>query len=234
VDNKDVIIALDFATKNEVLDFLDGFNEKKPYVKIGMELYYGAGNEIVFEIKERGHKIFLDLKLHDIPNTIEKAMANMAKLPIDMINCHAGGTIEMMAAAQNGLIKGSTGKAKPSLIAVTLLTSISSKQLSDELLVGGSMEKTVIHYALNAKKAGLEGVVCSPLEAKVIKENCGSDFVIVTPGIRLDNDADDHKRINTPKQASADGAHYIVVGRPITAAEDPVAAYDRYLKEFVG
>ena len=230
---KDVIIALDFANKEKTLEFLDLFTEEKPFVKIGMELFYGEGPEIVKEIKKRGHKIFLDLKLHDIPNTVQKAMRNVASLDVDMVNCHAAGTIEMMKAAQLGLAEGST--TKPILLAVTQLTSTSQQRMDEELLIHHTMEEAVGKYAENAKEAGLEGVVCSPLEASLVSERCGSDFVTVTPGIRFDDASKgDQVRVTTPQKAKEIGSHYIVVGRPITAADNPVEAYRRCVKEFVG
>jgi orotidine 5''-phosphate decarboxylase, subfamily 1 len=231
---KDVIIALDFANKEKTLEFLDLFTEEKPFVKIGMELFYGEGPEIVKEIKRRGHKIFLDLKLHDIPNTVQNAMRNVANLDVDMVNCHAAGTIEMMKAAQLGLQEGSS-KTKPILLAVTQLTSTSGERMDEELLIHHPMEEVVAKYAENAKVAGLEGVVCSPLEASIVSDRCGSDFVTVTPGIRFDDTSKgDQVRVTTPSNAKEIGSHYIVVGRPITSAENPVAAYRRCVKEFVG
>jgi len=231
---KDVIIALDFANKEKTLAFLDLFTEEKPFVKIGMELFYGEGPEIVKEIKGRGHKIFLDLKLHDIPNTVQNAMRNVARLDVDMVNCHAAGTIEMMKAAQLGLQEGSS-KTKPILLAVTQLTSTSEERMDEELLIHHPMEEVVAKYAENAKAAGLEGVVCSPLEASIVGNRCGSDFVTVTPGIRFDdNSKGDQVRVTTPTNAKEIGSHYIVVGRPITSADNPVAAYRRCVKEFVG
>jgi len=231
---KDVIVALDFASKEKTLEFLDLFTEEKPFVKIGMELFYGEGPEIVREIKKRGHKIFLDLKLHDIPNTVQKAMKNVAKLDVDMVNCHAAGTIEMMKAAQLGLQEGTT-TTKPILLAVTQLTSTSQERMDTELLIHHTMEETVGKYAENAKEAGLEGVVCSPLEASLVKDRCGSEFVTVTPGIRFDDASKgDQVRVTTPEKAKEIGSHYIVVGRPITAADDPVGAYRRCVEGFVG
>ena len=229
---RDVIIACDFSSKEETLNFLDSFKEEKPYVKIGMELYYACGPEIVKEIKSRGHKIFLDLKLHDIPNTVYKAMKNVAKLGVDMTNVHASGTIEMMKAAKKAI--DDIG-AETKLIAVTQLTSTSEDVMHEELLIPNGMQETVAHYALNAKKAGLDGVVCSPLEATIVKETCGEEFVIVTPGIRFADDAKgDQKRVTTPAIAKDLGCHYIVVGRSITGAKDPVAAYRKAKTEFQG
>ena len=229
---RDVIIACDFSSKEETLNFLDSFKEEKPYVKIGMELYYACGPEIVKEIKSRGHKIFLDLKLHDIPNTVYKAMKNVAKLGVDMTNVHASGTLEMMKAAKKAI--DDIG-AETKLIAVTQLTSTSEDVMHEELLIPNGMQETVAHYALNAKKAGLDGVVCSPLEATIVKETCGEEFVSVTPGIRFADDAKgDQKRVTTPAIAKDLGCHYIVVGRSITGAKDPVAAYRKAKTEFQG
>ena len=230
--NKDVIIACDFSTKEETLNFLDQFTDEKPFVKIGMELYYACGPEIVREIKERGHKIFLDLKLHDIPNTVYKAMRNLVKLGVDMTNVHAAGTIEMMKAAKKAIDEANSDTL---LIAVTQLTSTSEDVMHEELLIPNPMKETVAHYAMNAKKAGLNGVVCSPLEATIVKETCGSDFVSVTPGIRFESDAKgDQKRVTTPLKAKELGCHYIVVGRSITGSSDPVIAYRKALEEFKG
>lgn len=229
---KDVIIALDFKNGEETLKFLDRFSGKKPYVKVGMELFYAEGPEIIREIKKRGHKIFLDLKLHDIPNTVKKAMANLSRLNVDMCNLHAAGTSEMMKAAIEGLTK--EDGTRPILIAVTQLTSTSEERMQKELLINAGMEETVVHYAKCAKEAGLDGVVCSPLEAKTVKATCGKDFLTVTPGIRFaDAAADDQVRITTPEKAKEIGADFIVVGRPITAAADPVLAYERCVDEFV-
>ncbi len=231
--NKDVIIACDFAGKEETLAFLDRFGEEKPYVKIGMELYYACGPDIVRELKRRGHKIFLDLKLHDIPNTVKKAMRVLSALDIDMCNVHAAGTIEMMRAALEGLVR--PDGTRPLLIAVTQLTSTSEERMQKDLLIGASIQDTIAHYARNAKAAGLDGVVCSPLEASLVKEACGRDFLTVTPGIRFKDAAgDDQVRITDPAGARAIGSDFIVVGRPITAAEDPVAAYKRCVKDFLG
>lgn len=229
---KDVIIACDFASKEEVFAFLDKFNEEKPYVKIGMELFYGAGPEIVREIKKRGHKIFLDLKLHDIPNTVKKAMKVLSSLDVDMCNLHAGGTIPMMEAAIEGLTR--EDGTRPLLIAVTQLTSTDQEHMESDLLIHEPIDKVVMHYASNAKKAGLDGVVCSPLEAGKVHDLCGREFITVTPGVRFaDGDVGDQKRVTTPEKAKEIGSDYIVVGRPITAADDPVAAYRRCVKEFV-
>ena len=229
---RDVIIACDFSTKKAVMDFLDKFKEEKPFVKIGMELYYAEGPEIVREIKARGHKIFLDLKLHDIPNTVKKSMSVLSKLDVDMTNLHASGTIAMMEAAIEGLTR--EDGTRPMLIAVTQLTSTSEERMREELLINAPIDKTVMHYASNAKKAGLDGVVCSPLEAGKVHDTCGKDFVTVTPGVRFaDGEIGDQVRVMTPEQAKKIGSDYIVVGRPITAAEDPVAAYRRCVKEFV-
>ena len=229
---KDVIIACDFAGKDEALAFLDLFKEEKPYVKIGMELFYGAGPEIVREIKKRGHKIFLDLKLHDIPNTVKKAMSVLSHLDVDMCNLHAGGTIAMMEAAIEGLTR--PDGTRPLLIAVTQLTSTSQERMENDLLIKEPLDKVVMHYAHNAKVAGLDGVVCSPLEAAKVHEVCGDSFVTVTPGVRFaDGDIGDQVRVTTPERAKEIGSDYIVVGRPITAAADPVAAYRRCVSEFV-
>ncbi|MBD5227361.1 MAG: orotidine-5'-phosphate decarboxylase [Bacteroides sp.] len=232
---RDVIIACDFPNAEETLRFLDKFKdeERKPFVKIGMELYYGAGNEIVRELKRRGHKIFLDLKLHDIPNTVKKAMRVLSALDVDMTNVHAGGGVAMMRAAIEGLTR--EDGSRPRLIAVTQLTSTSPETLKNELLIDTPMNDTIARYALNAREAGLDGVVCSPLEGALVKEACGPEFMTVTPGIRFaDAKADDQCRVTTPARAREIGSDYIVVGRPITAAEDPVAAYRRCVAEFVG
>lgn len=229
---KDVIIACDFSSAADTLAFLDKFKDEKPFVKIGMELYYAAGNEIVREIKRRGHKIFLDLKLHDIPNTVRKAMKVLSSLDVDMTNVHASGTIEMMRAALEGLTR--EDGTRPLLIAVTQLTSTSEKAMQEQLLVGASINDTIAKYARNAKEAGLDGVVCSPLEASLVKDACGEGFMTVTPGIRFaDAKADDQVRITTPAKAREIGSDYIVVGRPITAAADPVEAYRRCVAEFL-
>ncbi len=230
---KDVIVACDFAGKKEVFDFLDKFSDVKPFVKIGMELFYAEGPEIVREIKNRGHKIFLDLKLHDIPNTVKKSMSVLSRLDVDMTNLHASGTVAMMEAAIEGLTR--PDGTRPILIAVTQLTSTSEEKMKEDLLINEPIDKVVMHYASNAKKAGLDGVVCSPLEAKKVHNTCGKDFVTVTPGVRFaDGDKGDQVRVMTPADAKAIGSDYIVVGRPITAADDPVAAYKRCVDEFVG
>ncbi len=231
---KDVIIACDFSGREATLEFLDKFPAgEKPFVKIGMELYYAAGPDMVREIKARGHKIFLDLKLHDIPNTVRKTMKVLSALDVDMCNVHASGTIEMMKAAREGLVR--PDGSRPILIAVTQLTSTSEEAMHRDLLVEGSMREVVTHYAQNAKEAGLDGVVCSPLEAGFVKEACGDSFIAVTPGIRFAGAAaDDQTRITTPARAREIGSDYIVVGRPITADPDPVAAYRRCCAEFLG
>lgn len=230
---KDVIIACDFPSAEQTLAFLDKFEGKKPFVKIGMELFYGTGPEIVREIKKRGHKIFLDLKLHDIPNTVKKAMAVLSGLDVDICNLHASGTVAMMQAALEGLTR--PDGSRPLLIAVTQLTSTDQEALENDLLIREPMEKVVLHYAKNAQKAGLDGVVCSPLEAQGVHDACGKGFLTVTPGVRFaDGDKGDQKRVMTPAEAKRIGSDYIVVGRPITAAPDPVAAYERCLAEFVG
>ena len=228
---KDVIIALDFENKEKALGFLDKFTGKKPFVKIGMELFYAEGPQIVKDIKARGHKIFLDLKLHDIPNTVRKAMAVLSSLDVDMCNLHAAGTIDMMKAALEGLTRADG--SRPILLAVTQLTSTSEERMQRELLINETIENTVVKYAQNAKEAGLDGVVCSPLEAPLVKGGCGAEFMTVTPGIRFaDGDVGDQVRITTPEKAKDMGTDYIVVGRPITAAADPVAAYERCVAEF--
>ena len=232
---KDVIIACDFDSKEKVFAFLDKFeNEaRKPFVKIGMELYYAEGPEIVREIKRRGHKIFLDLKLHDIPNTVKKSMAVLSRLDVDMTNLHAAGTGRMMEAAIEGLTR--EDGTRPMLIAVTQLTSTDQESMEKDLLIKEDIAEVVMHYAHNAKVAGLDGVVCSPLEAGKVHERCGEGFVTVTPGVRFaDGDIGDQKRVMTPAAAKEIGSDYIVVGRPITAAPDPVAAYRRCVAEFVG
>ena len=248
--NKDVIIALDFENKETTLAFLDKFQNRKPFVKIGMELFYSEGPEIVREIKERGHKVFLDLKLHDIPNTVEKAMARLAGLGVDMVNVHATGTCAMMEAALRGLNRGG---GETLLIAVTQLTSTDEETMQKELLINRPLSEVVKEYALNAKKAGLAGVVCSPLEATLIHGTCGEGFVTVTPGIRFKDldpaaasaagadpaatnsaPADDQKRITSPAEARSLGSDFIVVGRPITQADNPVQAYERCIAEFLG
>ena len=231
---KDVIIACDFSSGAQVLEFLDKFASctRKPFVKIGMELYYAEGPSIVRQIKKRGHRIFLDLKLHDIPNTVRKTMKVLSNLDVDMTNVHAAGTIDMMKAALEGLTR--EDGTRPLLIAVTQLTSTSEERMQKELLIGAGIADTITHYAANAAEAGLDGVVCSPLEAAMVKEKCGSNFIAVTPGIRFaDAAADDQVRITTPARAREIGSDFIVVGRPITAAQDPVAAYERCVKEFL-
>ena len=230
---KDVIIALDFPDMQQTLTFLDRFTGRKPFVKVGMELFYATGPDIVRTLKARGHKVFLDLKLHDIPNTVGKAMRVLAGLGADICNVHAAGTAAMMRAALEGL--SSTDGERPLLIAVTQLTSTNEEQLHNELLVKENMNDTIAHYARNAQSAGLDGVVCSPLEAALVKQACGAEFLTVTPGIRFADAAkDDQSRITTPARAREIGSDYIVVGRPITAAADPVAAYERCVKEFLG
>ena len=229
---KDVIIACDFDSAEKTFRFLDQFTGKKPFVKIGMELYYAEGPEIVREIKRRGHKIFLDLKLHDIPNTVKKAMAVLSRLDVDMTNLHASGTIPMMKAAIEGLTR--PDGTRPILIAVTQLTSTDEETMRHDLLIERPIADVVMHYAQCAKEAGLDGVVCSPKEAEVVHSSCGKSFITVTPGVRFaDGDVGDQKRVMTPAEAKKIGSDYIVVGRPITAAEDPVAAYERCLAEFV-
>ena len=233
---KDVIIALDFDSREKTLAFLDRFageGTEKPFVKIGMELYYAEGPAIVREIKARGHKIFLDLKLHDIPNTVKKAMAVLSGLDVDMTNLHAGGTKAMMEAALEGLTR--PDGTRPLLIAVTQLTSTSQERMERDLLIEKPLDQVVMHYARCASDAGLAGVVCSPLEAGKVHETCGADFLTVTPGVRFaDGEAGDQVRVTTPTKAKEIGSDYIVVGRPITQADDPVAAYRRCVEEFVG
>ena len=231
--NRDVIIACDFSSAAETYAFLDKFQDEKPFVKIGMELFYAEGPAIVREIKRRGHRIFLDLKLHDIPNTVKKSMSVLSRLDVDMCNLHAAGTIEMMKAALEGLTR--PDGTRPLLIAVTQLTSTSEERMRNDLLINHNINDVVVHYAKNAKVAGLDGVVCSPLEAGIVKEACGTEFMTVTPGIRFaDGEVGDQVRITTPERAREIGTDYIVVGRPITAAADPVAAYRRCMQEFVG
>jgi len=233
--NRDVIIACDFSSKEATLEFLDRFSccDRKPFVKIGMELFYAAGPDIVREVKARGHKVFLDLKLHDIPNTVKKAMKVLSALDVDMTNVHAAGTVAMMKAAVEGLTR--PDGTRPLLIAVTQLTSTGEEAMQKELLIDSSINDTIVHYARNAREAGLDGVVCSPLEAGMVKAACGDGFLAVTPGIRFaDAAADDQVRITTPARAREIGSDYIVVGRPITAAPDPIAAYNRCLAEFLG
>ncbi|MBQ1174545.1 MAG: orotidine-5'-phosphate decarboxylase [Alistipes sp.] len=231
MSKRDVIIACDFSSKEQTLNFLDKFTGRKPFVKIGMELFYAEGPEIVRTIKERGHRIFLDLKLHDIPNTVKKAMSVLRNLDVDMTNVHAAGTVDMMKAAIEGLTR--EDGTRPLLIAVTQLTSTSEERMQKELLIGASINDTIVKYAENAKAAGLDGVVCSPLEAAMVKEACGKEFMTVTPGVRFaDGDVGDQVRVTTPERAREIGSDFIVVGRPITAADDPVAAYERCMKEF--
>ena len=230
--NRDVIVACDFPSKSETVAFLEKFGSVRPFVKIGMELYYAEGPQIVRELKARGHRIFLDLKLHDIPNTVKKAMAVLSGLGADIVNVHAAGTKSMMAAALEGLTK--PDGSRPLLIAVTQLTSTDEETMQRELLIGKSMPETVMHYAQNARDAGLDGVVCSPLEAAKVHEVCGKGFLTVTPGVRFaEGDRGDQKRVMTPAEAKKIGSDYIVVGRPITAASDPAAAYARCVAEFV-
>ena len=229
---KDVIIACDFDSAEKTFAFLDRFTGKKPFVKIGMELYYAEGPSIVREIKKRGHKIFLDLKLHDIPNTVKKSMAVLSRLDVDMTNLHAAGTCRMMEAAIEGLTR--PDGTRPLLIAVTQLTSTDQESMEKDLWIEKPIADVVMHYASNAKAAGLDGVVCSPLEAGKVHDRCGEGFLTVTPGVRFaDGDIGDQKRVMTPAEAKKIGSDYIVVGRPITAAEDPVAAYERCVAEFV-
>ena len=228
---KDVIIACDFAGKDECLSFLDKFTGKKPFVKIGMELFYAAGPEIVRELKARGHKIFLDLKLHDIPNTVKKSMSVLSKLDVDMTNLHAGGTVRMMEAAIEGLPR--EDGTRPILIAVTQLTSTDQESMENDLMIHAPIDEVVMHYAQCAAESGLDGIVCSPLEAGKVHERCGKNFLTITPGVRFaDGDVGDQKRVMTPAAAKEIGSDYIVVGRPITAAADPVAAYERCVAEF--
>ncbi len=230
---KDVIIACDFPSKEDTLSFLDKFTGRKPYVKIGMELFYSEGPAIVKEIKDRGHQIFLDLKLHDIPNTVEKAMAALSKLDVDMCNLHAAGTKDMMEAALRGLTR--EDGSRPLLIAVTQLTSTTQERMQKELLIDAPLDEVVTKYAQNAKEAGLDGVVCSPLESGKIHQACRESFLTVTPGVRFaDGDKGDQVRVTTPEKAKELGSDYIVVGRPITKADDPVAAYERVCREFIG
>lgn len=231
MSKRDVIIACDFSSKEQTLNFLDKFTGRKPFVKIGMELFYAEGPEIVRTIKARGHRIFLDLKLHDIPNTVKKAMSVLRNLDVDMTNVHAAGTVDMMRAAVEGLTR--EDGTRPLLIAVTQLTSTSEERMQKELLIGASINDTIVKYAENAKAAGLDGVVCSPLEAAMVKEACGKEFITVTPGVRFaDGEVGDQVRVTTPERAKEIGSDFIVVGRPITAAADPVAAYERCLREF--
>ena len=231
---KDVIIACDFNSKEQLFNFLDKFDGvEKPYLKVGMELFYASGTEIVKEIKKRGHKIFLDLKLHDIPNTVKKAMSVLSALDVDMVNLHAGGGSVMMKGALEGLTR--PDGTRPLLIAVTQLTSTSQELMTEELLIDKPLDEVVMSYALNTKNSGLDGVVCSPLEAGKVKEVCGKEFLTITPGIRLAGDSvGDQKRVTTPALARELGSDYIVVGRSITGAEDPVKAYRQCVKEFLG
>ena len=230
---KDVIVACDFSSAEQVFKFLDRFTDRKPFVKIGMELFYAEGPQIVREIKARGHQIFLDLKLHDIPNTVKKAMAVLSGLDVDMCNIHAAGTSAMMKAALEGLTR--PDGSRPLLIAVTQLTSTDEESMRRELLIDRPLDETVMHYARNAMESGLDGVVCSPLESGKVHQVCGAGFVTVTPGVRFaDGDVGDQNRVTTPARAKELGSDYIVVGRPITAAADPVAAYNRCVEEFVG
>ena len=230
---KDVIIACDFNSSEETLAFLEKLGDRRPYVKIGMELFYAEGPAIVKMLKLRGHKVFLDLKLHDIPNTVKKAMRVLAGLGVDMCNVHASGTIEMMKAAVTGLEEGSAGNERPLLIAVTQLTSTTEERMQRDLLIDKDMETVVAHYADNTKAAGLDGVVCSPLESEKVHSVCGRDFLTVTPGVRFaDDDKGDQARVTTPAKAKELGSDYIVVGRSITGADDPLAAYERCMREF--
>ncbi len=234
MERRDVIIACDFASAEQTLAFLDRFKEedRKPFVKIGMELFYAVGPQIVSEIKGRGHQIFLDLKLHDIPNTVKKAMKVLSSLDVDICNLHAAGTIDMMRAALEGLTR--EDGTRPLLIAVTQLTSTSEERMRRDLLIDATIEDTITHYARNAREAGLDGVVCSPLESTMVHEACGEEFLTITPGVRFaDGELADQVRVTTPAKAKELGSNYIVVGRPITAAEDPVAAYRRCVAEFV-
>ena len=229
---KDVIVACDFSSAQAVYGFLDKFTGRKPFVKIGMELFYAEGPDVVRQIKARGHKIFLDLKLHDIPNTVKKAMAVLSGLDVDIVNLHAAGTSAMMEAALEGLTR--PDGTRPLLIAVTQLTSTDQQSMERDLLIHEPMADVVMHYAETAKRAGLDGVVCSPMEAKAVHDRCGRGFLTVTPGVRFaDGDRGDQKRVMTPAEAKKIGSDYIVVGRPITAAADPVAAYERCMAEFV-
>lgn len=231
--NRDVIIACDFPSAEETFAFLDKFKNEKPFVKIGMELFYAEGPSIVKEIKNRGYKVFLDLKLHDIPNTVKRSMAVLSKLGVDMTNVHAAGTTEMMKAAVEGLTR--EDGTRPILIAVTQLTSTSEKSMQNELLINASINDTIVKYAENAREAGLDGVVCSPLEAGMVKEACGDGFVTVTPGVRFANgEVGDQVRVTTPEKAREIGSNYIVVGRPVTEAADPVAAYKKCCESFIG
>ncbi len=230
---RDVIVACDFPSAEKTLSLLDRFTGRKPFVKIGMELFYAEGPAVVRAIKARGHRIFLDLKLHDIPNTVKRAMAVLSSLDVDIVNCHASGTVRMMEAAREGLTR--PDGTRPLLIAVTQLTSTDQETMENDLWIREPIGEVVMHYAENARRAGLDGVVCSPLEAGAVHERCGADFLTVTPGVRFaDGEIGDQKRVMTPAEAKRIGSDYIVVGRPITAAEDPVAAYGRCMEEFVG
>lgn len=230
---KDVIIACDFPSMEATLEFLDRFGETRPYVKIGMELFYSAGPQIVKEIKKRGHKIFLDLKLCDIPNTVKSAMSVLSQLDVDMTNLHAFGGHKMMEAAIEGLTR--SDGTRPILIAVTMLTSTSKELMNEDILIPGEVDAVVASYAKTAKNSGLDGVVCSPREASIVKDACGNGFITVTPGIRFaDSAADDQVRVMTPAKAREIGSDYIVVGRPVTKADDPLAAYERCRREFLG
>ncbi len=230
---KDVIVACDFSSAAETFAFLDRFEGRKPFVKIGMELFYAEGPSIVRAVKERGHRVFLDLKLHDIPNTVKKAMAVLSALDADIVNLHAAGTTAMMTAALEGLTR--PDGSRPLLIAVTQLTSTDQQSMERDLWIREPIDEVVMHYALTARNAGLDGVVCSPLEAGKVHEVCGAGFLTVTPGVRFSDGAKgDQKRVTTPAEAKAIGSDYIVVGRPITAAADPAAAYERCVREFVG
>ena len=230
-----ICIAFDFQNKAEVKEFLEKFNDEKLYVKVGMELFYGEGIEIIKMIKEMGHNIFLDLKLHDIPNTVKSAMKQLAKLEVDMVNVHASGSIAMMKAAIEGLEAGKTGDKRPLCIAVTCLTSLDQEVLDNELLINDTLENVVLKWATNAKEAGLDGVVCSPLESKVIHDNLGMEFITVTPGIRLaDDSVNDQKRVTTPAMARELTSSYIVVGRTITGSADPYATYKKVYQDFQG
>ena len=230
---RDVIIACDFENRRDTFDFLDRFEDVKPFVKIGMELFYAEGPSVIEEIKKRGHKIFLDLKLHDIPNTVKRTMAVLSRLGVDMCNVHASGTVRMMEAALEGLSQAREGERRPVVIAVTQLTSTDGNALKNDLLISRPMEEVVLHYAERAKRAGLDGVVCSALEAEAVHGRCGKEFVTVTPGVRFsDGDNGDQKRVVTPAEAKKRGSDYIVVGRPITRAADPVAEYMRFVREF--
>ncbi len=233
--NSKVIIALDFKSEEEVISFLDKFGDEKLYVKVGMELFYGQGHKMIQEIVRRGHSIFLDLKLHDIPNTVKSAMRQLANIGVEMVNVHASGSIAMMKAAIDGLNEGKVGDKRPLCIAVTCLTSLDQAVLDDELMIHEPLENVVLKWATNAKEAGLDGIVCSPLESKIVHEKLGTDFLTVTPGIRLASDSvNDQKRVTTPAMAKELTSSYIVVGRTITGSNDPVATYHEVLKQFQG